>query len=127
MTMNDLCLAVSTRHPFDQRRFLEVSSTRPILREHWSWLGATRKSLYSELAHLQEMERIADSARASGSGRGRFTMANSFTGRVSNATWDRSVSSNYVYRAVIDRTIADLTLPGAERAQGRADPARHHS
>src|SRR5690349_6643118 len=35
------------------------------------------------------------------------------TGRISNATWDRSVSSNHLYRAVSDRIIAELTLLGA--------------
>ena len=49
------------------------------------------------------------------------------TGRISNATWDRSVSSNYLYRAVSDRIIANLKLLGAERAQRRADSERDHS
>jgi hypothetical protein len=38
------------------------------------------------------------------------------TGRISNATWDRSVSSNHLYRAVSDRIIAELALLGAGRA-----------
>jgi hypothetical protein len=49
------------------------------------------------------------------------------SGRISNALWDRSVSSNHLYRAVSDLIIAELTLPGVEHAQRRTDTARHHS
>jgi hypothetical protein len=48
-------------------------------------------------------------------------------GAASNATWDRSVSSNHLYGAVGDRIIAELTLLGAGRAQRRANSARNHS
>jgi len=36
--------------------------------------------------------------------------------RISNATWDRSVSSNYLYCAVSDRIIGDSVLLGVGRA-----------
>jgi len=47
-----------------ERRFLEMLSTRPILRGHLSWSGV-RQNLHCALAHLAEMERIACSAGAS--------------------------------------------------------------
>jgi len=56
---------------------------------------------------------------------GRFKMVSSSRWRISNATWDRSVSSNYLDRAVSDHIIAEFVLPGAERAQRRADAADH--
>jgi TetR/AcrR family transcriptional repressor of nem operon len=42
-----------------------------------------------------------------------------FSGHISNATWDRSVSSNYQYRAVRDSIIiAELALPGENVRKG---------
>src|SRR5260370_16407054 len=48
-------------------------------------------------------------------------------GRISNATWDPSVSSNYLYRAVSDRIIADLTLLRADaKTTTPYTPATNH-
>lgn len=35
---------VVCRYPFEKRRFLEMLTTRPILRGHWSWSGFPAKS-----------------------------------------------------------------------------------
>jgi len=36
--------SVVCQYPFDKRRFLEMLSTRPILRGHWSWSGRQARS-----------------------------------------------------------------------------------
>src|SRR5579864_1489852 len=36
--------SVVCRYPFEKRRFLEMLTTRPILRGHWSWSGLPAKS-----------------------------------------------------------------------------------
>ena len=60
--------------------------------------------------HHKRTEDVAEARR------GRFKVGSSSRWRISNATWDRSVSSIYLHRIVSDRIIAVLPLLGGKRA-----------